>query len=43
VSIKYGATDLVAAYTPAQGEPVWDMDEKLLYVGDGVAAGGIRV
>ena len=40
---KYGATDLVAAYTPEQGEPVWDMDEKLLFVGDGVTQGGVRV
>ena len=29
--------------TPAVGEPLWVTDDKLLYVGDGTTAGGIRV
>jgi len=29
--------------TPAQGEPLWVTDDKLLYVGDAATAGGVRV
>ena len=40
---KYGATALVAAYTPGQGEPVWDKDLKKVVVGDGTTVGGVPV
>jgi len=33
----------VAAYTPLDGEPVWDSESKVLYVGDGQTQGGILV
>jgi len=39
--IKYGSTELVAAYVPDEGEPVWDMDLKQLLVGDGETPGGV--
>jgi len=36
-----GTTAQRIAFTPRDGEPVWDTDLNELYVGDGITAGGI--
>lgn len=40
---KRGTTAKRQAYTPLIGELVFDTDQKILYIGDGVTAGGIKV
>jgi len=43
LQVNRGNAAEVAAYTPLDGEPVWDSESKLLYVGDGQTQGGIAV
>jgi hypothetical protein len=43
LKLKRGITARVAAYTPAQGEPVMDVTLKQLRLGDGTTPGGIGV
>lgn len=44
LQIKRGSTaDRMAAPPLRDGEPGWDDDQKLLYVGDGVTVGGILI
>jgi hypothetical protein len=43
LQVNRGTAAEVAAYTPLDGEPVWDGENKLLYVGDGQTQGGILV
>lgn len=40
---RYTTTSGANAYTPTNGEPVWDGQAKTLRVGDGVTAGGVLV
>jgi hypothetical protein len=41
--LRQGTADEVAAETLLEGEPAWATDTKLLYVGDGLTAGGVAV
>lgn len=43
LTVSVGNAAEVAAYTPLEGEPVWDSENKALYVGDGSTQGGIAV
>lgn len=39
--IRRGSTAARLNYTPADGEPVYDLEQKLIYIGDGTTPGGI--
>ena len=43
LQVNRGTTAEVAAYTPLDGEPVWDSTTKHLWVGDGSTQGGVLV
>lgn len=43
IQVRRGGTTNRMGITPSAGEPVWDTDEKALYVGDGSTAGGVLV
>jgi hypothetical protein len=43
IQIKRGTTAQVAAITPVSGEPVWDTTLKVLSLGDGATAGGVKI
>lgn len=43
LQVNRGTTAEVAAYTPMDGEPVWDSENKLLVMGDDETQGGIFV
>jgi hypothetical protein len=43
LQVNRGTTSEVAAYTALSGEPVWDTQQKMLFVGDGSTSGGILV
>ena len=43
LQVNRGTAAEVAAYTPLDGEPVWDSDNEQLRVGDGETQGGILV
>lgn len=41
LQLKRGTSDKVSTYTPALGEPLYNIDTKELLVGDGVTLGGV--
>jgi len=43
IQARRGGTTARLAITPQNGELIWDTDQKKLYVGDGVTAGGVAV
>jgi len=43
LQVNRGTSSEVAAYTALSGEPVWDTQQKRLFVGDGTTSGGIPV
>jgi len=41
--LRRGTTEKVGAFTPDIGEPVYDVDNKILYIGDNSTVGGLPV
>ncbi len=43
IQIKRGVTANRSAHVGQSGEPMWDTEQKKLYVGDGSTSGGVGV
>lgn len=43
LQIRRGTSSEVSGIIPLQGEPVWDLTNKILYIGDGSTFGGISI
>ena len=43
LQLRRGTASEVSGIIPLQGEPVWDTTNNILYIGDGVTYGGVKV
>ncbi len=43
IQIRRGTSSTRTSFVPDQGEPVWTVDSREFYIGDGSTAGGVRI